>query len=670
MATKIISGNPVHDFDAHKDVYIDQATPNDNHGAGTDMYVGTFAANIRRSLLQLKMPKQPDGAGKITQIRVSLFVGAYTAPAAYLGLRTCKKEYQAGDGTNTASTYTVGATWERFDGVTDWAQNGGQQATEIGEYMSDAVWVGATGQKWFDITAWAKNNDFTWEGVQNVFLVSDNEGTALTIRGSDYSNTAQRPQLEVTYEVEPTLVADKEDEPYLTVEPFIANPKHVHLKWKMPKDKVLKRDDGTDNGAFIVVKSLSPINDYGDGRVIARTQSLEFIDDNSAASLGAGQPWYYRILICDEENFLEGTTIYPTLMWSASDVTGAPLWSNQAEMEKPKVNSFLPSGSPPYSWNVWEERTMTVTCQAPTLDGYEINAYKYDWVGLGVDEVGWTELATPSNTDARQIRYSKDYTSPQPYPTVNARNAVGYVSEDYGAGTILLTPVNAIAEIRGSPMKVYTGNGFRLRADESLDPNGDGTITKYEFRIQRSSDNYYWTGATWQAASIWIDQGTTPFYDVPDAAITVAADYDCESRVTGSSAVAVASSAITIEAVSAAATNFRSGLDSETNIEMVESRKATQVTKVTPLEGTEDVRIVEAVSSQTRTIQGVSHRDNYLDDVLQMWTWQDNQTILQYYYDEPANTKWVKFKIRNFRERRRLTYRVEWSLEVDVIERG
>jgi hypothetical protein len=656
------------DLEVMEDVDIDEANPNINYGLDNTIFVQDFAANDSRGLFQIKLPSAPPGAGKITQLRVGLYVQSFSTPNPEIGLRKCLVDYVGGFGDSLLATRNTGATWNRYNGIDDWATAGGAEKTEIGIYISDRQSMASTGQKWFDITTWAKNESFTWESVQNVFLRTDVTSTNVTFVSGNDPTTSQRPRIEVTYEIEPTTNVEQEDNALLSFEANPANPEQPKLMWKRPKNVAVKVSDGSNNGAYLIIRSTSTIQDYDDGSLLKREDSaLEYID---ASALTDGQAYYYRVLICDEANYVSGTG---TGAMSGLTVVGAPQWTNEIVIEKPDVATFVESGAN-YTWNVWEEHTVTTTANAPSLAGVQNEAYQYDWQGDG-SETGWVELETPANSHSVDYRYTS-YGGGSVTPKVRIRNNLGLWSSQTNLGSaITLTRLNALAECRAAPMSVPTATVLRLRADESQDQNADGTITKYEFQVQRLSDSKYWDGAnSWQVGAHWEDETTTSYVDVPAAAIDHSASetYTCKSRVTGASGVAVTSSAVTVTGTAETATDIRTGLSSDTNLEAVSSQMNALITKTTPLEGTTDVRIVEGVSSEVDRIEGVSHKEsNALSDVLQLFTWATNQTLLEYEYDEPVSpsTKSITFRITRFELRRRDIYRYHWSIEIDVISK-
>lgn len=719
------------------DTYVSSGNNDNCYGTDASFKVGREAvgAGIMRGYIELKLPPLPNNAGRIKSLKLKLYVEDYdTAGSIFVGLRINTLKLRPGEtSSGVPDSGLIGMSWDLMDGFTIWNDDEKKGAQALDKLSVSASDIG-TYIEW-DITDLVLYKNITWGGSVDLGIKAQGDDILtnwVTFSSMESATAAQRPKIEITYEVEDGATPENE-EAFLTVEPNPADPTQVKLMWKRPKNKALKKDDGTNNGAYVLIRSKTSIQDMGDGVIVGRISSdLEFIDtelesgtatsttsnhliDSTAkfqtkgVVVGAwvhnttddtwarvtvvgsetdltldtdimisgeayeipiadGQTYYYRILICDENNYAEGTGLGS---WASTDVTGAPLWSNEVVIEKPKVTAFIEIGSD-YAWDVWEEHTVRTTCPAPSLAGVLNEAYQYDWQG-DESETGWVELETPSNVHEQKYSYTS-YGSGSVTPYVRVRNSLGFWSgrSPSSQAAIGLTALVALAEIRVSPKQVPVGEGFRLRADESQDQNADGTITKFEFQIRRASDNWYWNktlggSGDWQVGSYWNDEGTTEYYDLIAAGVDVATLYSCKSRVTGLSAFAVESSVDTVTSILETPVDIRTGLSSDVLLTLSNVMREAITTKRVKLEGTESIRIFEGIGSEDRTIEGITRGEaNSLDDILQLHTWQEDQILLKYFYDEPANVKYITFRITTLRGRRRERYRYVWAIGIDV----
>lgn len=538
----------------------------DEHFEGTTASVGsstTGSGSRERIVFTIKLPEAPENAGKITEIKLRIKVQGFTGSASHdLRLWKCDADYIAGEAGETDPSVGegFGATWRRFNGWesgpdhvdNNWAGTGTVAVVAIAPNVDSGdvgTWV------YWDLRALIPA--LAWGGEYSFTMISDKETSSVQDEIDFYTPqaaVANRPGIEVTYiiEKEREESTEPEQESILNIEPDETNPIYSKLSWKKPKDVSVRTDD---SGAYCIIRDTSPIEDYTDGTLIARiTSATEYVD---TATLTDNQEYYYRILVCDENNYVVTPPV--TGAMTGMIVVGSPKFTNEVVMERPSVFAFAETGDD-YSWDVWEEHTVQVTPDTPILPGITIEAYQIDWFADGSETgwVQWTKDGVLNNTvDYRYTTSNGGSVTPR----VRVKNTLGFVSDWFNlASAIILSPINAEASIRAAPYQVEVGTGFRLRGDESIDPNGDGAITKYEFQIKRTSDNYYWNGAAWQVGVFWIDQTTTPYYDVPDAAITVATYYECKCKVTGLSGTPNNSGAIEILAVSIESINFRDGL--------------------------------------------------------------------------------------------------------------
>jgi len=679
----------VTDLKSTRQTYVNSGSPWNHYGSvsNTTCSSGGTPTEFYHTLVNINVPEKPPNAGTLTGVKLKMYVDAVTTTigTVTLAARVLNTPYTIGvDLAAGATKPNWGCNWYTSDGTHKWVGTGGAPGSPSGGIDSD-YWGGSkdigeilgisniTGAGWytFDLTDAVESGQLDWGTNYWVAIVDDVEAAPsnsefVTFRNYNYGSEEPYVQILFDYSDE-NLVPEKEDK-FLNVEPYEPYPEYVQLTWSIPKDT------DTSSGTitkYVVVRHTSDIlDDYSTGSVLVRTNEELALDTTT----NDGTAYYYRVLICDSYNYIgAGSGSISSL------VVGAPRFTNQVSIEKPDVSTFVESGAD-YSWNVWEEHTVNVTAAAPSLSIISNTAYQYDWYGNGT-ETGWKTLQTPANSDSVDYAYTK-YGAGTVTPKVRIKNNLGYWSSQQSLGSaITLTALDAVAVCKASPMVVDSGDVLRLRADDSDDRNGDGSITKYRFQVQRSSDLKYWDGTAgadpWQVGIHWEDEGTTPFVDVPAIAInhSSATTYTCKSEVTGLSTSAVTSSGVAVTGRTETAVTITSTLSGDTEITAHNSNGSVLTTDATPIDGTPStaVRIEEGLGMLKGSLEGVCHRaSNFHADMAQIWTWKDNKTLLRYYYesvDDTPGSYYIDFKIDDVEERKRDIYWYEWQLKISILNK-
>jgi len=742
-----------------RQIYLDEANPWTHYGDTTvyNCYAGWSGTGTRYiTLLNLKLPEAPPNASDITGAILYLWVNIINTTSGTVQIACCRLNHAFRIGENISAGPTHlgwGANWYTYDGTHQWRGTTGTPVSSPGggpsfDYWADDGDIGeiysylditTNGLKGFNLGDAIESGDLNWGGnmfMAMVHTTTTDPGTAENVLfiNEHYSSGDYEPYITLTYDYTDTNLTPEKEDNFLTVEPSEHNPYHMKFSWPSVKDFELRNDS---SGAYLLVASKTPIQDYTTGALISRSTANSYttttkesgtttsyllnnlvdtaatfetngiavgdyvhnttddtwaqvtgvfsetrltLDSDIMASgesytveWGDGTTYYFRMMICDGSNYMSGSSLG---QMADLTVVGTPQWSNEVVMEKPEISTFVESGAD-YSWNVWEEHTVNVTATAPSLSGVENTAYQYDWYG-NETETGWKTLQTPANSDSVDYAYTK-YGAGTVTPKVRIKNNLGYWSSQQSLGSaITLTAVDAVAVCKASPMVVDSGDVLRLRADDSDDRNGDGSITKYEFQVQRTSDSYYWNGSTgWQVGSYWKDVTTTPYVDVPAAAInhTSAETYTCKSRVTGLSTSAVTSSGVAVTGRTETAVTITSTLSGDTEITAHNSNGSVLTTDATPIDGTPStaVRIEEGLGMLKGSLEGVCHRaSNFHADMAQIWTWKDNKTLLRYYYesvDDTPGSYYIDFKIDDVEERKRDIYWYEWQLKISILNK-
>ena len=642
-----------------------------NYGENTFLPVGTWndgaGAVVNRSLLQIKMPEEPENAKDITQIRLGLYNFNWGATPT-MAIRECNLEYVGGY--TDSFVPPTGATWVTYDGLTRWTDDtdGGKNVADIGVLMSDYQACTTIVLTWFDITKWARKKNFTWASTQNCFLkLEDGQeaGSYVRFYSANYTtDVTLQPKIEVTYTVEHPEIPDGEDE-ILTVEFNPANPQQSLLKWKKPENQSLRIDN---KGAYVLVKSETIIDAITDGTLIARlNQGEEYIDTGGVLATTENNLYYYKLYFCSESDYIDGTG---TGLMSGMTIVGTPIASNQVWMIRPDITSFVFDD---YTPDVKQQVTATITAVvagdfASTPSPVQHTHYQYDWKGDST-ESGWVELETPANSHAK-THYYLGY---QGATSAKARiqNSLGFWSDATNSGsTVTVAAITGIPIVNVSPKAMTISETIlRILGDQSYARSSNETITKYEFRVIRGSDSYEWDfdkapSPDWIVASpTWNDLTTTPYMDIPSGDMDTAATYTCYVRITTSSFGLSSTTDNTTMVVSTeTSTDMKSTLAN--SVFKTHSLGAKRVkSRHRVIEGTTEIVIDAGREMPQIRISGDSYGINFQTDYTQLITWRDADTLLKVYTDPQASApaKYIEGWIDNLTFSKRLSESVHWE---------
>jgi len=196
-------GDPVVTVNATQDTYIKQDKVDENHGDEPDLMTKTDTGNVKRSLILFNLSSIPYNA-YIFNANLQITVG--TAKSQTVNIYRLTHNWT--EGNNTANS---GATWNKYDGVTNWGTSGGDyDSSTVHGSFSPA----STGLKEVTITelvqGWVNG---TWA---NYGILLDPIGTTekdAKYRSRTYSVVNDRPKLVVSYQLWADLAVSKTDAP-------------------------------------------------------------------------------------------------------------------------------------------------------------------------------------------------------------------------------------------------------------------------------------------------------------------------------------------------------------------------------------------------------------------------------------------------------------------------
>lgn len=167
------------------DTFIRSTSPNNNYGATTSLLV---QGGLARTLVQFDLSSIPAGS-TILSAQLSLYhtAGGSDTVSAY---RVTKPWTE---GTGVAGS---GATWNEYDGATDWTAAGGDYDTAAG--VTIVLPANNTWATW-DLTARTAAWTAGTQSNYGIALVANGGGANTFVSSDDTVNTTQRPKLVVTY---------------------------------------------------------------------------------------------------------------------------------------------------------------------------------------------------------------------------------------------------------------------------------------------------------------------------------------------------------------------------------------------------------------------------------------------------------------------------------------
>lgn len=186
---------------ADKDSQIIIDGPNTNYGSDPSVYIAYLnTATAYNGIFRFDFSSLPEILGSITSAIVQIYYSDkgpnYSSTQAHYLSRCTRDDWTE-----------LGATWNKYDGVNNWSQPGGDW-TATNEVSAN---VDTTPGEWisWDVTTLAQ---YALENVSkhlNVILhrktgVLNNDGTVFLTRNYN-TDTSLRPKLTITYTPAPTL---------------------------------------------------------------------------------------------------------------------------------------------------------------------------------------------------------------------------------------------------------------------------------------------------------------------------------------------------------------------------------------------------------------------------------------------------------------------------------
>gem|GEM_PF-3847090 len=181
---------------AGKDAHMLSGSPNQNFGVDTEMDINPGNRNL---LIQFDLSSIPSNA-KITSATLRLYVTASGLPPnPVVNVHRVTQAWT--EGTGNGAVTNDGATWNKYDGVNNWASGGGDYDSTV--WNSTTVTAINAWYSW-NLTAIVQNwvnGTYTNNGML-LRTTTSSSGTTSFVT-SDNSNASLRPILEVIYATPP-----------------------------------------------------------------------------------------------------------------------------------------------------------------------------------------------------------------------------------------------------------------------------------------------------------------------------------------------------------------------------------------------------------------------------------------------------------------------------------
>lgn len=450
MADAEISTKIYTDNGGAGDTLINNTNTTFNYGALTEVRVGGLGGGIfERGLINCKMPEKPDNAdSEPTNIRLQLYQ-TLADPARTYVIYSLDRVFLEGTGTGSATG--DGATWNTFDGVSNWETAGGDYTEIIAKFQTPT----GTGYFAISLARWARFKGITWGSEFSILLLQEGEAAAAQFRfnSRDYG-TDREPILLINYNDDSPILPD---DGLLKVEPNPDNIAQSLLKWPQPKAS----DLGNSEGTYLIVKSPNPNITLTDstaeivGKIVNKGE-IQWIDDQAYMPTTENTVFYYVVLLCDATNYIE-VTLGNTLSWhdTNSKILGIPRLTNEVWMIRPEVSAFSYDDSSP---DVKQTITATLTSSTNPTTPQDVAdaAYAIDWIGDG-SEKGQTNFSEPQNptTVLKEHQYFSSETTIT--PIARFINTLGFASDwtDLSSAPINVSPINPTSVLRKNPYITY-----------------------------------------------------------------------------------------------------------------------------------------------------------------------------------------------------------------------
>jgi len=418
------------------DAPINSLNPTFNYGVSPSCNIGIIVTGTPKQYTmhtRLEMPPQPTGTGAIRYIRYYFYVLAFNDDP-FKQYRLRYSDHIWTEGTGNGSATADGATWNTYNGISNWASPGGDASGEI----FGTGHINGTG--WFYIEI-PLAEGWTWNDEKYCLFQKSEilSNKYIQIGTSEDAAAWRQPYIEVGYDdLAPTAITD------LEVYPNPAELTEPMLTWTPNRDndfvqyKIFKSTSPAMSGATL----LATITNQGQNN---------YVDTGTVTE---GTPYYYGIAIEDAVNVVTSN------VWGASDdysthsnVTGGPGSVKGTSCVRPAISAVTPSTITP---TVGQEITVTITASGA------ITRYYHQW-GLSTDNDpswGWSTEA------ARKHRY--------PYQgTQNIKGRVeidlGFYSDihDIPTTTVTVAGIDPTINFAVRPRTVVTGSPFTLNGIQS-----------------------------------------------------------------------------------------------------------------------------------------------------------------------------------------------------------
>jgi len=543
------------------DLWTDQANPGTPHIA--DALLETKFVNVadeKRIYMVVKVPTKPDDADESVG-----YDGIRDDIADALKL-TLYHDSRAGAPGADRNIYF----WEVLGDIAEDDTWNSQKRT--GTLVSSTHLLAAdTGSDShdFDLTDFVKNLGYTWGGTIPVMFRSTDVNLTDLFGSRENGTLSRRPKLAVSYFRKPPTKMDD-----LKIEPYVGNKAFPRLTWSANEDEdfndyrvwyKLGASAWTPHGVALITEQGTEeyvMDSYLTENVVTRMRVR--VTDIYGGYQDSNEVWFVRPDVSSftmtgtppnvkaEVTASVKTATYPTLPTPVVDEKVIMDWTGEG-LETGSHNVAIPENplededgadvgkeylKHRYFEAVDAPSTITPSVQVENSLGFRSNVMAY------ASPFSVTSLAPEAKVRALPTKSEAYSIHPTPGTILltTASKVVGgsgarflrdvgpndilivdgydryFVVSDVISDEILRLDVDSPITTTGNEAYMIVKDAtVRLMGDESIERNSNGTLDKFEFRSYDAFAGLYYnkTSGQWQVASVYNDQLTVPYIDVP-----------------------------------------------------------------------------------------------------------------------------------------------------------
>lgn len=598
-----------------KDSWVNKDMRTSNYGHSSLLAVNEYDTNPysrEMAIIEVTMPYSRDlpEADEIQQILLRLRVQtAESATPTGVGIFPLSED----DSLWQEGTQTGGAgycNWDKRDNALIWANSTDHDSLAADDAVAiESVQAGPTVGAWVEFDL-TKVLGF---GQKKSFYLRNlvdlqNKGVSFSSRES--ATPSYRPVLRIIYRDYPPEAFIDEDS-FLTIKPNPDNPEQPKLDWGKVSDAGFT--------AYKVYRKTTPFTVPSSATLIATITdpSTNFYIDTSA--LSENQNYYYMVTAEDNENTGDDATYSGVVTFIRPDCTHSEATENVdvGELVSITLNSTIPCKRAYVEWG-------------DAVDGY--------WIESDIEKTSFTIYHRYSETGAKVIKGRLE-------------SSDGYWSDldTVCTKTVDDTTPEAILIVR--PLEVVSGESVRCIGAKSQPVASDALISQYD----------YYVNGSWH-----IDEG--PVFDVvPTSSQEIRLRIFTDTGETYTQGVGEGED---VTVISGDPTLLEFGPD--TTVSMREESRASDSEELSIMDGVGEIDLPYAIRNRVYTINGLSARQDFKDDIDKIRDRQETQeyTRIEIIDEKDGITVRLDGRITGYRITQTTRNYVTWSFGFRVFERS